>query len=315
MFDEAGVPRRHSSWARRGPRLHSAARSLYARRPGRGDRTEPRRDDPAARCARSPTACSQRTASAPLPAGGRPAGSASVPTPVTCSSPTSAPRASTSQWPTSPARSSSTGQSPRHRCRPRRGARPGRGALRGSASPRQGRTGALWGIGIGVPGPVEFESGRPVSPPIMPGWDGYRVRGALRAVGVPVWVDNDVNVMALGELTAGCGRGRDDFVFVKIGTGIGAGIIVDGRIHRGAKGSAGDIGHIQIAGRPRGDLPLRDEPLPRGPRRRSRARAGREAAAREGRSDSCAPCSTRRASSTRPTSPPPRSTATRSASS
>ncbi len=108
----------------------------------------------------------------------------------------------------------------------------------------------LWGIGIGIPGPVEFESGSPVSPPIMPGWDGYSVRERFAARGVPVWVDNDVNVMALGELTAGCGRGVDDFVFVKIGTGIGAGIVVDGRIHRGAKGSAGDVGHIHVqAGR------------------------------------------------------------------
>jgi glucokinase-like ROK family protein len=113
-----------------------------------------------------------------------------------------------------------------------------------------GATGSLWGIGIGVPGPVEFESGRPVSPPIMPGWDGYAVRERFGERGVPVWVDNDVNVMALGELTAGCGRGVDDFVFVKIGTGIGAGIVVDGRIHRGAKGSAGDVGHIHVqAGR------------------------------------------------------------------
>jgi glucokinase-like ROK family protein len=106
--------------------------------------------------------------------------------------------------------------------------------------------GSVWGIGIGVPGPVEFESGRPVSPPIMPGWDGYPVRERFAARGVPVWVDNDVNVMALGELTAGAGRGVDDFVFVKIGTGIGAGIVVDGRIHRGAKGSAGDVGHIEV---------------------------------------------------------------------
>jgi len=109
---------------------------------------------------------------------------------------------------------------------------------------------SVWAIGIGVPGPVEFASGRPVSPPIMPGWDGYAVRERFADRGVPVWVDNDVNVMALGELTAGSGRGVDDFVYVKIGTGIGAGIVVDGRIHRGAKGSAGDVGHIYVqAGR------------------------------------------------------------------
>jgi glucokinase-like ROK family protein len=104
----------------------------------------------------------------------------------------------------------------------------------------------LWGIGIGLPGPVEFESGRPVAPPIMPGWDGYRVRERFAHHGVPVWVDNDVNVMALGELTAGIGRGTENFVFVKIGTGIGAGTIVRGELHRGTQGCAGDIGHIQV---------------------------------------------------------------------
>jgi glucokinase-like ROK family protein len=106
--------------------------------------------------------------------------------------------------------------------------------------------GQLWGIGIGVPGPVEFETGRPVSPPIMPGWDLYPVRERFSQYRVPVWVDNDVNIMALGEGKAGLGRGRDNFVFVKIGTGIGAGIIVGGRLHRGTKGCAGDIGHIQV---------------------------------------------------------------------
>jgi predicted NBD/HSP70 family sugar kinase len=80
----------------------------------------------------------------------------------------------------------------------------------------------------------------------MPGWDGYRVRERFAARSVPVWIDNDVNVMALGELTAGCGRGVENFVFVKIGTGIGAGIVVGGRIHRGAQGSAGDVGHIHV---------------------------------------------------------------------
>jgi len=107
--------------------------------------------------------------------------------------------------------------------------------------------GALWGIGIGVPGPVEFGAGRPISPPIMPGWDDYPVGGRFARYGVPVWIDNDVNLMALGELTTGIGRGRDSFVFVKIGTGIGAGIIVRGEIHRGAQGCAGDIGHIQVS--------------------------------------------------------------------
>ena len=114
--------------------------------------------------------------------------------------------------------------------------------------------GDLFGIGIGVPGPVEFDAGRPISPPIMPGWDGYDVPERFARFGVPVWIDNDVNVMALGELTAGLGRGRANFVFVKIGTGIGAGIIVNGELYRGSQGCAGDIGHIQIPVRDRDDV-------------------------------------------------------------
>ncbi len=110
--------------------------------------------------------------------------------------------------------------------------------------------GSLWGIGIGVPGPVEFESGRPVAPPIMPGWDRYAVRERFARYHVPVWVDNDVNVMALGERRAGIAQGHDNVVFIKIGTGIGAGIIVDGRLHRGAQGCAGDVGHMQVTDDP-----------------------------------------------------------------
>ena len=111
----------------------------------------------------------------------------------------------------------------------------------------RGLPGTLWGIGIGVPGPVEFRSGRPISPPIMPGWDGYPVRRHFaRAYRVPVWVDNDVNMLALGEWRSGAAMGHDNVVVIKVGTGIGAGIISDGRLHRGALGSAGDVGHIQV---------------------------------------------------------------------
>src|ERR687886_2040741 len=84
-------------------------------------------------------------------------------------------------------------------------------------------------------------------PPIMPGWNGFPVRDTLAAaLGAPVMVDNDVNIMALGELHAGTARSVDDFLFVKIGTGIGCGIILDGQVYRGADGAAGDIGHIRI---------------------------------------------------------------------
>jgi glucokinase-like ROK family protein len=103
------------------------------------------------------------------------------------------------------------------------------------------------GAGIGVPGPVSFREGKPVVPPIMPGWDRFPVRDAIaQELGCPVLVDNDVNIMALGELHGGLARSVDDFLLVKIGTGIGCGIVVDGNIYRGVSGSAGDIGHIRV---------------------------------------------------------------------
>ena len=85
----------------------------------------------------------------------------------------------------------------------------------------------------------------------MPGWDGYPIRERFAArYGAPVWVDNDVNVLALGEWRSGIAAGHDNVVVVKIGTGIGAGIISDGHLHRGAQGSAGDVGHIQVTDDP-----------------------------------------------------------------
>lgn len=111
--------------------------------------------------------------------------------------------------------------------------------------------GRLWGIGIGVPGPVEFSSGRSIAPPIMPGWDRFPMRDLFaERYDVPVWVDNDVNIMALGEMRAGVARGHDVVVFVKLGTGIGAGIVVGGSLLRGAQGCAGDVGHIQVTVEP-----------------------------------------------------------------
>ncbi|WP_189242112.1 ROK family protein [Planobispora rosea] len=107
--------------------------------------------------------------------------------------------------------------------------------------------GEVCGVGVGLPGPVEHSSGRPVNPPIMPGWDGFPVPEWLgEHLGVPVLVDNDVNIMALGEHWAARPE-ADHLIFVKIGTGIGCGIISDRRLHRGAQGAAGDIGHIRVA--------------------------------------------------------------------
>ena len=108
---------------------------------------------------------------------------------------------------------------------------------------------SLKGIGVGLPGPVEFATGRPVAPPIMPGWDMFPVREYMEsAFGCPIYVDNDVNIMALGERWAGIGTHADNFIFVKLGSGIGCGIVCKGEIYRGDDGAAGDIGHIAVDG-------------------------------------------------------------------
>lgn len=112
---------------------------------------------------------------------------------------------------------------------------------------RSGRpAGDLVGVGVGLPGPVEHSTGKPTNPPIMPGWDRFDVPGYIRRrLDVPVLVDNDVNVLALGE-HATAWSDRDDLLFVKVSTGIGAGVISGGRLQRGAQGSAGDLGHVRV---------------------------------------------------------------------
>lgn len=103
------------------------------------------------------------------------------------------------------------------------------------------------GIGIGLPGPVDYSNGMAVNPPIMAGWHRFPVAERCRSLyDVPVLVDNDVNIMALGEYWVMEPK-VEDFVFIKVGTGIGSGLILGGRLHRGAKGAAGDIGHVQTA--------------------------------------------------------------------
>jgi glucokinase-like ROK family protein len=102
-------------------------------------------------------------------------------------------------------------------------------------------------IGVGVPGPVEQASGLLTVPPIMPGWDRFPIREVFAGeYAAPVFVDNDVNVMALGEHWGGVAKGVDDMMFVKIGTGIGSGIIIGGHLYRGTQGCAGDFGHICV---------------------------------------------------------------------
>ncbi|MFM5905110.1 MAG: ROK family protein [Micrococcales bacterium] len=105
----------------------------------------------------------------------------------------------------------------------------------------------LLAIGIGLPGPVEHSSGKPANPPIMLGWDGYDVPARVnQELTAKVLVDNDVNVMALGERHVTY-PDVDHLIFLKAATGIGSGIISDGHLQRGAQGTAGDIGHVRVS--------------------------------------------------------------------
>ncbi|MEU0742825.1 ROK family protein [Streptomyces sp. NPDC006134] len=101
---------------------------------------------------------------------------------------------------------------------------------------------------VGLPGPVDPRLGRPVRPPIMPGWDGFPVGDALRdRFGCPVLVDNDVNLRALGEARARPPQ-ESPLLYLTVGTGIGGGLVdADGVLHRGADGAAGDIGHVRVS--------------------------------------------------------------------
>ncbi len=105
----------------------------------------------------------------------------------------------------------------------------------------------LMAIGIGVPGPVITDAGMVVSPPIMPGWDGYPIRQTLeQEFGCAVSLNNDAELGALGEWAYGAGRGEKNLAFIKVGSGIGAGLIINQQIYGGTTGSAGEIGHITI---------------------------------------------------------------------
>jgi predicted NBD/HSP70 family sugar kinase len=107
--------------------------------------------------------------------------------------------------------------------------------------------GEVRGIGMGVPGPVDYAHGVAVNPPIMAGWHMHPIKDRFASrYGAPVLVDNDVNIMALGEYWVMEPK-VDDFVFVKVGTGIGSGLILGGVLHRGASGAAGDIGHVRAS--------------------------------------------------------------------
>ncbi|WP_405487788.1 ROK family protein [Streptomyces sp. NBC_00096] len=103
------------------------------------------------------------------------------------------------------------------------------------------------GVGLGVPGPIDLESGTLGSTAILPGWAGINPRRELsQRLGVPVYVDNDANLGALGELVWGSGRGVKDLAYIKVASGVGAGLVINGQIYRGPGGTAGEIGHITL---------------------------------------------------------------------
>ncbi|MGE5464020.1 MAG: ROK family protein [Syntrophothermus sp.] len=105
----------------------------------------------------------------------------------------------------------------------------------------------LAGIGIGVPGPVITELGTVMAPPIMPGWDRFPIRATLEEKWkTSVTMNNDAELGALGEWAYGAGRGERNVAFIKVGSGIGAGLMINRQIYGGTTGSAGEIGHLTV---------------------------------------------------------------------
>jgi len=105
----------------------------------------------------------------------------------------------------------------------------------------------IMSIGMGVPGPIVSKEGMVVSPPIMPGWDGYPIRKDMESKwNIPVSLNNDAELGALGEWAYGAGRGEEHLAYIKVGSGVGAGLLLNGQIYQGSTGSAGEIGHLTI---------------------------------------------------------------------
>lgn len=108
--------------------------------------------------------------------------------------------------------------------------------------------GELAGIGVGVPGILYSETGTLRQSPNLPGWENFAVRQEIeQLLGTRVWLDNDANAAALGEFWLGAGRGFDSLCMLTLGTGIGGGLILHGKVWRGFLGMAGELGHIVVA--------------------------------------------------------------------
>jgi glucokinase len=106
----------------------------------------------------------------------------------------------------------------------------------------------LAGIGVGVPGIIYMDSGTLRQSPNLPGWENFPVRQEIESqLGTRVWLDNDANAAALGEFWLGAGKGTRSLCIVTLGTGVGGGLVLDGRVWRGFLGMAGEVGHIIVA--------------------------------------------------------------------
>lgn len=118
------------------------------------------------------------------------------------------------------------------------------------------RAGVDWadvdGVGIGAPGPIDPTTGTVYNPPNLPGWEEVALGPRLsEALGVPVCLENDVNLGTLGEYAQGAGRGTRDMVGVFVGTGVGGGLILEGKLRSGFRHAAGEVGHmVLLAGGP-----------------------------------------------------------------
>lgn len=112
---------------------------------------------------------------------------------------------------------------------------------------------------VGAPGITDPANGTVLEAPNLPGWTDVPLSALLeKAFGVPAAVDNDTNLAALGEHAAGVAQGVDDFLFIAMGTGVGAGLVLGGKLHRGKNGSAGEIGYLPLAGAARQPVRMRE---------------------------------------------------------
>jgi glucokinase len=107
--------------------------------------------------------------------------------------------------------------------------------------------GGISALGMGIPGVIDFRRGVISTSPNLPGWENIPIRKMLsRRVGMPLYLENDANAAALGEKWMGAAKDVQDFCFITLGTGVGGGLVLDGKIWHGADGMAGEVGHMTI---------------------------------------------------------------------